>query len=489
MPNEKPRGETTARDATGKSRIMSMPTQVRRIAEWVHDFDLTALPETAQTQAAHLILDTISCAVCALAEEEARHVMTAVESLGGAPQATLIGRGARTSAANAALANGALLRFLDLNDFLIDHGVKGASVGGHPSDNIGPLLAVAEWQDTSGRETLGAIAACYEIFTRLNSMVNRNAGWDTTSVSAFAVAAVAARLMGLDKDRTAQAIALAASRCATPGVVRSGDISSAKFLANAMIAKSAVEAVVLAAHGLTGPMEVVEHARGLGALLDHEGAGDLLSRPLGTPCAMMNASIKAYPCLATGQTVATAAETLADRIRGRLEAVEAISITMADSATIRRQQTDPGRLDPRSREAADHSFPFIAAVTLIDGTLAPRQYDNDRWMDKGVRALMNKMTFDTDAGLTARAPESYPVCIRIHMTDGEVLEREALEAPGMSHGGIPRDAVVAKFGKITAGLLDPDRQARIRDMVLALDDLDSIAALMNDLATPIKQGA
>ncbi len=464
---------------------MSTPTRVRQIAEWVHHFDAASLPEAARVQAGHLVLDTIGCAIAALAEDEALHVMAAVESLGGAPQATLIGRGARTSAANAALANGALLRFLDLNDFLMDHGAKGASVGGHPSDNIGPLLAVAEWQGASGLETIGAIAACYEIYTRLNTMMNRTGGWDTTSVSAFAVAATAARLMGLDVDRTAHAIALAASRCVTPGVVRAGDISSAKYLANAMITKSAVEAVVLAAHGMTGPMEVVEHARGLGALLAFEEAGDILARPMTDPCAMIDASIKAYPCLATGQTVAAAAEPLAPKIRGRFDAVRAIIISMADSAVIRRQQTDPGRLDPRSRESADHSFPFIAAVTLADGTLTPRQYDNERWMEPAIRALMAKMTFDTDAELTARAPKSYPVRIRVSMADGEMLESEALEAPGMSHGGIPRDAVTTKFDKITTGLLDPDRQARIRANALALDSLDSISTLIDDLAAPV----
>jgi 2-methylcitrate dehydratase len=464
---------------------MSTPTRVRQIAEWVHGFDAASLPEAARKQAGHLVLDTIGCAVSALAEEEALHVMAAVESLGGAPQATLIGRGLKTSAANAALANGALLRFLDLNDFLMDHGAKGASVGGHPSDNIGPLLAVAEWQGASGLQTVGAIVACYEIYARLNAMMNRTGGWDTTSVSAFAVAATAARLMGLDVDRTAHAIALAASRCATPGVVRAGDISSAKYLASAMITKSAVEAVVLAAHGMTGPMEVVEHARGLGALLAYEDAGDILARPMTEPCAMIAASIKAYPCLATGQTVAAAAEPLALKVRGRFDAIRSITISMADSAVIRRQQTDPGRLDPRSRESADHSFPFIAAVTLADGTLTPRQYDNERWMELAIRILMAKMTFDTDAELTARAPDSYPVRIRISMADGEMLESEALEAPGMSHGGIPRDAVTAKFEKITAGLLAPDRQARIRANALALDGLESISTLMDDLAAPV----
>jgi 2-methylcitrate dehydratase len=249
---------------------MTSIERARDIAQWTLDFDPAALPEAAITQAKHLVLDTLGCALAALAEDEALSICDAVETMGGAPQATLIGRNIKTSAAGAALANGALLRFLDLNDFLMDRS-NGASIGGHPSDNIGPVLAVAEWCDVSGLETIGAIAACYEIFARLNGMMNRTDGWDSTTVSAFAVAAVSARMMGLDAEATAHAVALAASRAATPGVVRGGNISAAKYLANAMIAHTAVECAVMAAHGLTGPLEVMENARGLGTLFYLEG--------------------------------------------------------------------------------------------------------------------------------------------------------------------------------------------------------------------------
>ncbi|MFT5539423.1 MAG: 2-methylcitrate dehydratase, partial [Alphaproteobacteria bacterium] len=134
---------------------MTSIERARDIAQWALDLNPAALPEAAITQAKHLVLDTISCAIAALAEEEATSICDAVEAMGGTPQATLIGRNTKTSAAGAALANGALLRFLDLNDFLMDNN-NGASIGGHPSDNIGPALAVAEWQDVSGLETIGA---------------------------------------------------------------------------------------------------------------------------------------------------------------------------------------------------------------------------------------------------------------------------------------------------------------------------------------------
>jgi 2-methylcitrate dehydratase len=463
---------------------MTSIERARDIAQWTLDMDPATLPEAAVTQAKHLVLDTIGCALAALAEEEAPLICEAVEAMGGAPQATLMGRNTKTSAAGAALANGALLRFLDLNDFLMDNN-NGASIGGHPSDNIGPALAVAEWQDVSGLEAIGAIAACYEIFSRLNSMLDRSNGWDSTSVSAFAVAATSARMMGLDADAAANAVALAASRAATPGVVRGGNISAAKYLANAMIAHTAIECAVMAAYGLTGPLQVMEHARGLGSMFHLDGTEQLFKQPIKDPCSMLWSSIKAYPCLATGQTVATAAIPLAEKVKGRLDDIKTITITMADNPMIRRQQTDPGRVDPQSREAADHSFPFIAAVSLMDGMLTTRQYLNERWNAPEIRSLMDRMVFDTDPALSTRAPGGYPSAIRIVMTDGEAFSAEALEAPGMSHGGIPRDAVVSKFELTTAGLLADDRRTKVRDMVLDLENLPSIRPLMAELAAPI----
>jgi 2-methylcitrate dehydratase len=481
-------GEGGRMATTGTITGMSTGQWVRDIARWTDAFSPRSLPAEAVTQAKHLILDTIGCAVAALAEDEALAVPAAVEAMGGAPQASLIGRGARSSAAGAALANGALLRFLDLNDFLMDGGTKGASVGGHPSDNIGPVLAVAEWRDASGLDAIGAVALCYEIYARLNGQMDRTGGWDTTSVSAFSVATAAGKLMGLDPARLANAIALGAIRAPTPGVVRSGHISAAKYLANAMVAHAAVEAAVLAEHGLTGPMEAVEHARGLGKLFDLTHDPDVLCRPLGQPCALMMSSIKAYPCLATGQTVAAAGARLHEQIGGkaggRIDGIRSITVTMADSPVIRRQQTDPGRLDPRSREAADHSFPFIAAIALIEGRLTPRDYDGERWNAPDVRALMGRMRFDTDAALGARNPDGYPVRIRLDMADGTSVEAESLAAPGMSAGGIAREAVVAKFEALTEGLLSTARRDAVCDMVLRLDTLPSVRPLMEALALP-----
>ena len=75
----------------------------------------------------------------------------------------MIGSTAKTSAPNAILVNGALIRILDLNDYVTN--AKG-EIGGHPSDNIPVALAAGEMCGSSGQDVIAAIVLGYEIFGR-----------------------------------------------------------------------------------------------------------------------------------------------------------------------------------------------------------------------------------------------------------------------------------------------------------------------------------
>ena len=60
------------------------------------------------------------------------------------------------------------------------------------------------------------------------------------------------------------------------------------------------------------------------------------------------------------------------------------------------RRTIPGRIDPTSREAADHSFNFLAAVAMVDGAFGLAQFDNERWNDPKVREVMARLEIVCD---------------------------------------------------------------------------------------------
>ena len=93
----------------------------------------------------------------------------------------------------------------------------------------------------------------------------------------------------------------------------------------------------------------------------------------------MGCHVKAYPCLATGQSVVHAGLDIHRQVDGDAGRLGAITVAIADTPSLRRQKNDPGRIDPTSREAADHSFNFLAAVAIVDGVFGLAQFDNDRW--------------------------------------------------------------------------------------------------------------
>jgi len=194
------------------------PGVVEQLAAWVLAMQARDLSQAAILQAKLLLLDTIGCGFAALDEQSARALLAVVETSGGAPQCTVIGRARRTSAPNAVLANGALVRILDFNDYV---NAKGGDLGGHPSDNVPVALAAGELAGACGREVVAAVVLGYEIFGRCKELMERDSAWDGVTVSGLAAPAMAGRLMGLDRGRLAHAIALSAAsprprpRCAS----------------------------------------------------------------------------------------------------------------------------------------------------------------------------------------------------------------------------------------------------------------------------------
>jgi len=156
---------------------------------------------------------------------------------------------------------------------------------------------------------------------------------------------------------------------------------------------------------------------------------------------------------------------------------------MADIPTVRAHQEDRDRVDPKSHESADHSFPFLIAVALMDGTFGLAQFEDERWNNADVRAVMNRIEMTTDAELAQRAPGSYPCLLEAMGSDGCSYRAEVLYPPGFSRGALERKAVLGKFHGLTESRVPRATRDRIIDAVMALDKSPSLATLLSALAT------
>jgi 2-methylcitrate dehydratase len=295
---------------------------------------------------------------------------------------------------------------------------------------------------------------------------------------------MAGRLMGLDAMQLANALALSGARSITPIVVRQGDISAAKSVANSLVAQNGMQATILAKHGLTGPLDLFENRNGLKSIFPGIAWMGPLAAPLPAASYIMGCHIKAFPCLATGQGIVAAGIDLHDKVNGDIDRLKHISVAIADTPQLQRQKDDPGRVDPQSREAADHSFNFLAAVAIVDGEFGLDSFDNERWNDAKVRAVMERLEIVCDGTLNARSPGAFPCSMRAKDAGGQEIVAESIDPPGFSRHGVDANAVIKKFNSNTHPWLDAAGRQRVIDAAMALDKSSSIDDLTKAIGQP-----
>ena len=324
-----------------------MSTLVQRIAQWALDFDQAAAGPRAIELMKHSVLDSIGCAILTLDEDCVSGILDYVRSAGGSAQASLIRSEHKLPLALATLANATLIRAIDFNDHLALNPNSGAKLGGHPSDNFAAILAIAEWRDLGGADVIAALLGSYELYGRVYKFLTPELPWDHTTSFGFTVPAFAARLLGLDADKTAHAIAISAAQSASLGVVRRGQLSHSKFLATALVAERGVEAALLAAAGVTGPMTVFEDTRGISkGIFRSEDDLESLVAPLGPLHMIEGVTIKAFPGMDTSQAASEAAVKAAAGRKLKASDIRSIELVMNDHPMTVDQTSDPGAARP-----------------------------------------------------------------------------------------------------------------------------------------------
>ncbi|HJS96978.1 MAG TPA: MmgE/PrpD family protein [Solirubrobacteraceae bacterium] len=440
------------------------PTRVEQLARFVARSRWDDISEPAREQLKLRVLDSLGVALGALGGEPARMIREQVHEFGGAPLAALIG-GGRSAPDRAALYNGALVRYLDFNDSYLAPGETC-----HPSDNLAPVLAAAEYAHADGRTLLTALAVAYQVQNRLSEVAPvRAKGFDHTTQGAYAVAAGVARALSLDEGHTANAIAIAGTSLNALRVTRTGELSHWKGLAYPATAFAATHAAFLAARGITGPREVFEGNKGFIDAIAGPFAIDWQREDLES---VRRTILKRYNAEIHSQSAIEAL--LALRAEHGLtgsdvERIELDTFQVAYDIIGGGEEGDKHHV--RSKEEADHSLPYLLAVALLDGQVLPEQYLPDRIAAGDVQELLRRVEVRPDPELSRRFPERHSARVRVSLRDGRVLEREQHDYEGFHTRPMSRDLVAAKFERLAETHLGPELRAEIQ---AAVEDLDQL---------------
>jgi 2-methylcitrate dehydratase len=372
-------------------------TMVEQLARFVVARSWDDLSEAARDALKIRILDALGCALGAIDAPPLRAIREQLDDFGGRQLCTLIGSG-RTAPDRATLYNGALVRYLDFNDSYFAPGETC-----HPSDNLAPVLAAAEYAGASGQELLTALAVAYQVQCRLSDVAPvREKGFDHTTQGSYAAAAGAAKALGLGEVETANAISIAGTALNALRVTRTGELSQWKGIAYPFTAFGAVEAAFLAARGITGPTGVFEGNKGfmesIAGCFQLEWGNEDLERVRRTFLKRYNAEIHS-------QSALEALLELREAYALDAAAVERIELeTFQVAYDIIGGGEEGGKKEVRTKEQADHSLPYLLAVALLDGQVMPEQFAPGRIGRPDVQELLRRVHVRPAADLTERFP-------------------------------------------------------------------------------------
>jgi 2-methylcitrate dehydratase len=434
------------------------------IADYVLAFD-TADGSEAMETARLCLMDSLGCAMLALQFPACTKLLGPVVPGANMPGGVRVpGTEYELDPVRAAFNIGAMIRWLDYNDTWL------ASEWGHPSDNLGGILAVADYLSRQGRDirirdVLRRMIQAYEIqgVLALDNSFNR-VGLDHVLLVRIATAAVATAMLGGGRDEVVNALSNA--------WIDGGALRTYRHAPNTGSRKSwaagdaTSRGVWLALQSLRGemgyPSALSAKVWGFQDVL-FRGREVTLGRPLGS-YVMEHILFKvSYPAEFHAQTAVEAAVQLHPLIKDRLETVERIEIETQEAGVRIIDKTGP-LANPADR---DHCLQYMVAVALLKGGLTAGDYETEAASDPRIDELRGKMRVVENGRFTRdyldAEKRSIANSVRVFFRDGTSTGRIEVEYPLGHHRrraeGIP--LLRAKFERAVATRFAPREVERI----------------------------
>jgi 2-methylcitrate dehydratase len=446
---------------------------VTAIAEHAGALRFEALPGEVVHAAKQRLVDAFACAIGGRNCEAAvmgRRLAPGVPP--AAPAGRILGSAPRTAADWAAFVNTAMIRYLDFNDVV--H-------GGHPSDSLGAVLALADAAESDGKRFLTGMVVSYETTVRLiASMRLRERGFDQGVAIGIAAAAGAGHMLRLPPAQIANAIAITAVANVPLRATRVGQLSLWKGAATAFAARNAVSATLLAAEGMTGPEASFTGKNGV----FEQVSGEFALEPFGARFLTPQVGLKYWPVENSAQAAVWAAIDLRKQVAP--DAIAAIDIATSRAAWSE-IGSGPEKWDPQTRETADHSLPYIFARALIDGGITVASFDRASYLDPSLRPLMARITVAQDDEVDSLHPAHVLLKVTARDTGGST-RRVAVTDPCGHPANPMNDAEIAdKFRHLAEPALGKARAAAALEALWHIER-EPRAQRLFDLIEPTQQG-
>ena len=449
-----------------------------KIADYVLDKQIES--EEAYNTARYCLMDTLGCGLLALTFPDCEKL------LGPYVEGTEVPGGVRVPGTKHVLDPvkgawdiGAIIRWLDFNDTWL------AAEWGHPSDNLGGILAAADYLSQKNisagmdslemKDVLTYMIKAHEIqgILALENSFNR-VGLDHVVLVKIASTAVISAMFGLDKEQTIDALSQAWVDGQSLRTYRHApNAGPRKSWAAGDATSRALQLVLLTQKGQIGYPSVLTAPTW--GFYDVQFKGNQFSLPREFDSYVMeNVLFKiSFPAEFHAQTSVEAAVILHEEIKDKLDEIDTVEITTHESA-IRIISKEGTLNNPADR---DHCIQYMTAIGLLKGNLVAEDYEDDVASDPRIDELRSKMVIKEDERYTREYLEedkrSIANAIVIHFKDGSSTEKVEVEYP-IGHRRRREQGIPLLIEKFKANLSTQFSENRTKEILSLCEDQSTL---------------
>ncbi len=449
---------------------------IYQIAELTESLKDKPLHDDVRHMAKRCLLDALGCAIGGWqAPGRAICEQVAIEH-GGRAEATIFGSGEKVNAIQAAMVNAFMVRYLDYNDL---------GGGGHNSDAIPALMAIAELEHASGEELLRSIILSYELgarwmkFLATGDMMTdykrvTSKGWCPDVRGGLNMPPALGMLMGMDTLQIANAIGATIVRSLPSNHLDANDeeFVMAKNLRFGHVACDAILSCRLAQKGFTGPLRSFEGEFGYDQIING-GPGNpaALTRSI-DEYLILETSFKPLCVNYTTQAGVQSTISLCRNHDIHPEEIESIKITCC--AREAAHTTFKAKKYPRNGESADHSLYYANAVAAIERDFGPRSFAAEKFRDPKILDMIERVSFEVNEDWPGFSDSGGCTIV---LKDGRKFEKTTLVPYGHHTNPMSDADLEAKFSEMALTYMPKEQVDSLIEMIWQIDEVEDVSNL------------
>lgn len=421
-------------------------------------------------QARLVLLDTLGALLAASPSRYSagRILAQFAEMEGGTPECSLIGRTQKTSAVHAALVNGTLGYYCDVEAH------HPAAILHAPAIVVPASLAIAEREHRDGRSLLAALVLGVDLACRVSNAIGPTAlyrrGFHPTAVAGgFGSAAAAANLLHLDVKQVRNALGLVGTQASGLLAWEQDDTENSRPFNPGIACRNGVTAALLASLGFGGPPDIFEGKFHIFGAFSENGKSRLeeLTDGLGREFAIMELAVKLYSCCAF----------LHPGLDGLLEIMDSHELAGDHIAemTLRFPPSGVALID--NNRLRSHCGQYILPIAALERKVIIDDILFDRRAEPAIQALTQHTQVLGDPALEEYFPDRYTSIVEVTTRDGEHYANRVDWAKGTPENPLTEAELKRKFHSLADPVVGPARAARITDMADHIEEVTDVNEL------------